>query len=165
VRSSAREARRIRRAEQRRASKTGRKAEFRGRSIPTTLEGFKEAIAKHGNGVIGNALISRSNQRFERLHDCLSVLQAAGLPALTGFADFDVAIEQLRSICPDPDAPLSRWIEQLRWGLDSVATSTRFLLCTQMIGTCVVARTQLERTAPPRVYFHERSMRVVVSPR
>ena len=145
MRSSAREARRQRRAEQRQSSKIARKAEFRGRAIPTTVEGFKQAISTWGNGVMGNALISRSNQRFERLRDTSPVMQAAALPSLTGFLDLDVAIERLQPGMRVPVSIGSTWVDQIGWGLDSVALSTRFLLCAQMVGACVVARTQLER--------------------
>lgn len=145
MRSPGREARRLRRAAERRDNKAGTKAELRGRTIPTTVEGFRQAIAIHGSGVIGNALISRNNQRQERLHNCLPKLQAAVLPTMTGFADFDMAIAQLQALDNDPDNHQSKWIEHLRWGLDSIATSNRFSLCMQMIGACVVARTQLER--------------------
>jgi hypothetical protein len=72
-------------------------------------------------------------------------MQAAALPTLTGYLDFDLAIERLSTESRAPVDIGSSWFDQLGWGLDSVAIATRLLMCAQMIGACVVARTQLER--------------------
>jgi len=113
--------------------------------MPFTVAGFKDAIATSGNGVLGNALISRSNQRFERLALMSSTMQAAALPTLTGYLDLDVGVEKLGAGSRAPVDIGSSWFDQLGWGLDSVAIATRFVMCGQMIGACVVTRTQLER--------------------
>lgn len=95
MQSRSRVERRRRRAEQRRVAKLGGAAERRGRATPVSVAGFTDAIATWGNGVLGNILISRSNQRFERLALSSSTMQAAALPTLTAYFDLDVSLETL----------------------------------------------------------------------
>lgn len=150
MQSRSRAERRRRRAEQRRVAKLGGAAERRGRATPVSVAGFTDAIATWGNGVLGNVLISRSNQRFERLALSSSTMQAAALPTLTGYFDLDVSLATLGAGSRAPVDLGSSWFDQLGWGLDSVAIATRFVMCAQMIGACVIARTQLERWSTNR---------------
>lgn len=123
----------------------GRVAEELGRAVPPTVEGFRLAILREGHDAVARGLISRHNRRFQRLGQIASTMQIACLPTFTGYIEFDVA---LRAMGADhrPNVSYGKsWIDQLGWGLDSVAASARFLMCMQVIGASIVARSQLER--------------------
>jgi hypothetical protein len=145
ARSTGREARRTRRARQRRVSKIGTRAEIRGRAVPPTVAGYRDAAKTGGHDLLANALIARHHLRLERLEQVAPLTQASALPSLTGIFNFDVAIHRLDPQLRMPVSMGTTWIGHLSWGLDSIAAATRLVMCLQMVGAALVTRTQLER--------------------
>jgi hypothetical protein len=67
------------------------------------------------------------------------------LPTVTGYIEFDVALSEM-GVNFRPTVSLGEtWVDQLAWGLDSVAASTRLLMCMQVVGASIITRSQLER--------------------
>lgn len=123
----------------------GRQAEELGRAVPLTVEGFRQAIRQQGHDAVARALISRHNRRFERLAEISSVMQMICLPTISGYIEFDVALLEM-GVSFRPTVIIGdSWVDQLAWGLDSVAASARFLMCMQVVGASIIARGQLER--------------------
>lgn len=146
VRNVARDARRARREQQRRTRKTALRAERRGRLVPPTLAGYREAVANDGADALAGALIARHHRRLERLDEVASLTQVAALPTLTGYFQFDAALRRLQpGRIRLPVSMGTNWLDELGWGLDSVAAATRLAMCLQVVGATVIARTQLER--------------------
>ncbi|MTK03161.1 hypothetical protein FF096_14150 [Micromonospora sp. CP22] len=74
------------------------------------------------------------------------MMQSIGLPLLTSQFPMGLAAEELGADLGRPpfwSGPT--WPDHLAWGLDSVITAVRLMLCLQPIGASIVARTQLER--------------------
>jgi hypothetical protein len=114
--------------------------------VPLTVAGFDAALNDRGPDAIAEALIARHNQRLQRILQSSHMMQSIGLPLLVSQSPMRFAAEELGA---DPGRPPfyngPTWPDQLAWGLDSVVTAVRFMLCLQPIGAAVVARTQLER--------------------
>lgn len=132
------------------AARTQRKdadrAERRGRQVPATVEGFNTALANHGYDGVAEALISRHNQRMERLQAAGESMQQCAFPVLSGYLPMQLVAEELGA--PPGRIPShsgSTWPGHLAWGLDSVAAAVRLMLAMQPVGAAVLARTQLER--------------------
>jgi len=139
-------ARTVRRAAERELLKQGRRAEGRGRAVPPTVGGFQDALRTSGFDGIAEALISRHNQRLQRIDGISTMTQVIYLPHMAGYLPFDVAVLELGGHPGRPPIHSGRtWVDHLAWGLDSVASAVRLLLCLQPIGATVIARTQLER--------------------
>jgi hypothetical protein len=139
-------ARTVRRAARRAELKQADRAEQQGRRVPPTIAGFETALRDRGYDGVAEALISRHNQRMQRVAAVSDVTQRITLPLLTSYVPLSFAAEQLGA---DPGRPpmFSRptWPDHLSWGLDSVAAPVRLLLALQPIGATIIARTQLER--------------------
>jgi hypothetical protein len=134
-----------RRAAEREGRRIGARAEGRGRRVSATVEGYKQAAARSANGV-AEGLVSRSNQRLQRIERLTIPLQSIVMPHLSGLLPFDLAVQELGGDLGRPAFHSGRsWVEHLAWGLDSVVQSVRLLLCLQPVGAAVIARTQLER--------------------
>lgn len=139
-------ARTVRRAAQRSELKRGARAERRGRRVPPTVAGFEAALRDRGCDGVAEALISRHNQRMQRVAAVSDTTQRIALPLLTSYVPLNFAAEQLGAAPGRP--PMSRgstWPDHLSWGLDSVAAAVRLILALQPIGAGIIARTQLER--------------------
>lgn len=135
-----------RRAAQRAAQKIGGRAERRGRQVPPTVAGFKAALADRGHDGIAEALISRHNQRMERIANTGHVMQSICLPVLAGYLPLALSAEELGSHpgrAPIHSGPT--WVDHLAWGLDSIAAAVRLMMSLQPVGASVITRTQLER--------------------
>lgn len=139
-------ARTIRRATERENRRQGKRAEMRGRTVAPTLEGFLDALHSRGHDGIAEALISRSNQRLQRIEHLSHLLQSVCMPSMACYLPFDYAVRELGGHPGrGPFHSGETWIDHLAWGLDSVAQAVRLLLCLQPVGAAVIARTQLER--------------------
>jgi hypothetical protein len=91
-------------------------------------------------------LISRHNQRMQRMVDVGDMMQRIGLPVLASYLPLGLAAEELGA--HPGRAPFhsgTTWPDHLSWGLDSFAAAVRLILSLQPVGASVVARTQLER--------------------
>jgi len=127
--------------------KIGGRAEARGRAVPPTLAGFQAAFRQRGFDGLAEALISRHNQRMQRIEKTATMMQMVCLPHLAGYPMFDLAVRRLGGTemrMPGHQGGKA-WIDHLAWGLDSIAGATRLLMCLQPVGAAVIARTQLER--------------------
>jgi hypothetical protein len=62
MRSAARETRRKRRAQERLQRKIAEQAQRRGRAVPPTVEGFRQAITSGGYDAMAEALIARQRR-------------------------------------------------------------------------------------------------------
>lgn len=139
-------ARTARRAAARAQRKDADRAERRGRQVPATVEGFKTALANRGFDGVAEALISRHNQRMERLQAAGESMQRCTFPVLSGYLPMQLVAEELGAHPGRmPSHSGSTWPDHLAWGLDSVAASVRLMLAMQPVGAAVLARTQLER--------------------
>ncbi|MET8312017.1 hypothetical protein [Micromonospora sp. NPDC005173] len=135
-----------RRAAERAAQKVGGRAERRGRSVPPTVAGFEAALHDRGHDGVAEALISRHNQRMERIADVGHTMQCIGLPLLASYLPLALAAEELGAHpgrAPIHSGPT--WEDHLAWGLDSVAAAVRLMMSLQPVGASIIARTQLER--------------------
>jgi len=135
----------LRRATAREARRVGTLAERRGRQVPPTIDGF-HAAATRSHDAVAEALISRSNQRLQRI-DTLSIqLQCVVMPVISGLMPLDLAVRELGGNPSRAAFDTGKdWVEHLAWGLDSIVQAVRLLLCLQPVGAAVIARTQLER--------------------
>lgn len=139
-------ARTARRAAARAQRKDAARAERRGRQVPATVEGFNTALANRGYDGVAEALISRHNQRMERLQAAGESMQRCTFPVLSGYLPMQLVAEELGAHPGRmPSHSGSTWPDHLAWGLDSVAASVRLMLAMQPVGAAVLARTQLER--------------------
>jgi hypothetical protein len=127
------------------AREFGRQAEVLGRAVPLTVAGFRQAVLREGHDAVARALISRHNKRLERLAEISPIMQMVCLPTVTGFIELDVDLLEMGVSFRPTVLVGESWVDQLAWGLDSVAASTRFLMCMQVVGASIIARTQLER--------------------
>ncbi len=135
-----------RRAAARADLKDADRAERRGRQVPPTVDGFAAALAARGYDGVAEALISRHNQRMQRLQAAGEVLQRAAFPVLEGYLPLQLVAEELGAHPGRmPSHMGSTWPEHLAWGLDSAASAVRLILAVQPAGAAVLARTQLER--------------------
>lgn len=135
-----------RRAAERADRKMGAQAEKRGRRVPPTVAGFEEALRDRGHDGVAEALISRHNQRMERIINVGTLMQHVALPILSSYLPLSYAAEELGA--HPGRAPWhmgSTWPDHLAWGLDSAAAAVRFILSLQPVGATIIARTQLER--------------------
>lgn len=123
------------------------RAEARGRSVPPTREAYVQlAGSERGSQAVGEAVISRHNQRFENIvgvaaaeaDEVISTLHT--VPALDAFL-----LHHGVSLRAHPPSPYGSHADHLRWGVDSAVSAMRFVLVGNVIGAAVVARTQLER--------------------
>jgi hypothetical protein len=135
-----------RRAAERAARKHAGWAEGRGRRVPPTVEGFETALRDRGYDGVAEALISRHNQRMQRMIDVGDIMQRISLPLLASCLPLGLAAEELGA---QPGRPHfyggPTWPDHLSWGLDSIAAAVRLILSLQPIGAGVITRTQLER--------------------
>jgi hypothetical protein len=110
------------------------------------VAGFEAALRDHGHDGIAEALIARHNQRMQRIIDSGLMMQGIGLPLLASQFPMGLAAEELGA---HPGRPPfysgPTWPDHMAWGLDSVITAVRLMLCLQPVGASIVARTQLER--------------------
>lgn len=135
-----------RRAEERALRKQGERAERRGRAVPTTVAGFEAALDARGVDGVAEALISRGNQRMQRMIDVGTIMQQVVLPIMASYLPLSASTAELgASIGRLPAHPGRDWPEHLDWGLDSAAAAVRLLLSLQPVGAAILARTQLER--------------------
>ncbi|CCH89126.1 protein of unknown function [Modestobacter italicus] len=135
-----------RRAAARAARKGADRAERRGRQVPPTVDGFSAALADRGYDGVAEALISRHNQRMQRLHEAAEVLQQCAFPALSGYLPMQLVAQELGAHPGRwPSHSGGTWPDHLAWGLDSVAAAVRLMLAIQPVGAAVLSRTQLER--------------------
>ncbi|MEJ3741749.1 hypothetical protein WEI85_00405 [Actinomycetes bacterium KLBMP 9797] len=126
--------------------KVANRAEQRGRRVPPTVAGFEAALRDYGYDGVAEALISRHNQRIERVVDVGHMMQCIGLPLLASYLPLGLAAEELGAHPARPpfySGP--NWPDHLAWGLDSVAAAVRLIMSLQPVGASIIARTQLER--------------------
>lgn len=119
----------LRRATAREARRVGTLAERRGRQVPPTIDGF-HAAATRSHDAVAEALISRSNQRLQRI-DTLSIqLQCVVMPVISGLMPLDLAVRELGGNPSRAAFDTGKdWVEHLAWGLDSIVQAVRLLLC------------------------------------
>ncbi|MFI2666765.1 hypothetical protein [Micromonospora carbonacea] len=114
--------------------------------MPPTVAGFEAALHDRGYDGVAEALISRHNQRMERIAAVGHTMQCIGLPVLASQLPLALAAEEFGA---DPGRPPMfsgpTWEDHLAWGLDSTAAAARLMMSLQPIGASIVARTQLER--------------------
>lgn len=135
-----------RRAAERAQRKYATNAERRGRQVPATVDGFHAALSDGGYHRVAEALISRHNQRLERLKAAGENMQRCACPVLSGYLPMQLVAEELGAHPGRmPFYSGSTWPDHLTWGLDSIAASVRLMLAIQPVGAAVIARTQLER--------------------
>lgn len=145
-----------RRAAERAEWKMGDRAERRGRRVPPTIAGFETALLERGYDGVAEALISRHNQRMQRMAEICDVMQRISLPLLASYLPLSMAAEELGAEpARAPSHSGGTWPDHLMWGLDSVAAATRLILSLQPVGACVIARTQLERWSSNREFNSE----------
>ncbi|NKT14675.1 hypothetical protein GS495_16625 [Rhodococcus hoagii] len=114
--------------------------------MPPTLKGFEDALRDRGHDGVAEALISRHNQRMERIAGVGDMMQRIAIPLLTSYLPLSVAAEGLGAHSGRfPSHSGRTWVEHLAWGLDSTASAVRLLLSLQPIGASIIARTQMER--------------------
>lgn len=135
-----------RRAAEKAGVKRALAAERRGRQVPPTVDGFRAALAERGYDGLAEALISRHNQRMQRLREAGEILQQSAFPALSGFLPLQLVAQELGAHPGRwPSHSGRTWPDHLAWGLDSVAAGVRLMLAIQPVGAAVLSRTQLER--------------------
>jgi hypothetical protein len=126
--------------------KIANRAEQRGRRVSATVAGFEAALLERGHRGVAEALISRHNQRIERVINASHMMQCIGLPLLAGHLPLGLAAEELGADSARPpfyEGP--SWPDHLAWGLDSIAAAVRLMMSLHPVGASIVARTQLER--------------------
>ncbi|MEV0135742.1 hypothetical protein AB0H83_45780 [Dactylosporangium sp. NPDC050688] len=126
--------------------KLGDRSEQRGRRVPPTVAGFEAALRDRGHDGVGEALISRHNQRFERAVDIGHMMQCVAMPLLASYLPLATTALELGVHPGRPPSDTGQsWEEHVAWGLDSVAAAVRLIISLQPVGAGVIARTQLER--------------------
>ncbi len=143
---SSRRKREAREDPRRRDARTGLKADRRGLRTPATVDGFRAALTARGYDAVAEALIARHNLRMSGTSKIDTTSQYVCLPHLVALFSLDLALLELGVRADRPPADTGEgWLEHVAWGLDSVCVAIRLLMCGQVVGAAVVARTQLER--------------------
>lgn len=121
-------------------------AEKRGRAVPPRPADIERQVRRRGSRGLKEVLLARHNLRWEAGSAHHEVLAEIGLPLHSTVFYLDVVLDQLGVALGDaPKGPYGSWAEQVQWGLDSVATGTRFVLAGNGTGAAAIARSQLER--------------------
>lgn len=130
----------------RRGARSGLKADRRGLRTHATVAGFRAALTARGNDAVAESLIARHNLRMTGTRRIETTAQYVCLPHLVPLFPLDLALLEL-GVQADrlPMDTGSGWLEHVAWGLDSVCAAMRLLMCGQVVGAAVIARTQLER--------------------
>lgn len=130
-----------------RAHRMGNKAEQYGRTVGSSIADY-EAAGRRGRDFLAAALLSRHNQRMERVGHVHPILMRRARILVNQLFMLDKA---LRLIGANQDRPPpaygSSWPDHLGWGADSLIACIRLLLSGQFVGAAQIARSQLERWA------------------
>jgi hypothetical protein len=139
------------RAEARQSAKEAAEAFERGRAVPPTLDGYREA-AHDGETAVLEGLAARAGDRWRNVRECYGFGAAIALPRLNRLISIDAGLAELgfvHNVDADPSEALAHggadWPGQLRGGADSVACAARFLMLYQPIGAAAYLRGQTER--------------------
>jgi len=121
------------------------KVDKRGRKVGDTLTEY-EALCAHGDDRVAQALIARYTQRMDRIKltpdwQRLPIVEALGAGSVLDSMLYQLGANPARP----PQYYGGSWLDRLGWGVDSCVAAIRLLLCGQVLGAAVVARTQLER--------------------
>lgn len=123
----------------------GRRAEQRGRGVPATLQGFEEVLDRRGPRAVGEAVVSRGNQRWQSLERSLKLLVGAHFPAAALLPSVDFGLDRVGVTWDEAPPDFSgSWLQRKRWSADSVAAISRYMTGAQSFGAVVIARQQLE---------------------
>ena len=127
--------------------------ERRGRRISPTSDAYASTLRTAGVEGIVQALISRHNQRWEKVGGNLSTLGEGVAETMHVVYPIDVVLWQngVRFTEPPP-SPFGGWPEHLRWGVDSACQAQRMILAGNLVGAASLARTQLERWSLNRIH-------------
>jgi len=129
------------------ALKRAGRAERFGRSVKSDLSDY-EAVARRGRDSLAAALISRHNQRMERIGAIHPTLLRRARQILNQSFGLDLGLRQLGA---DPHRPPIEygggWTNQLAWAVDSIISAIRLLSSGQFVGAAQVGRSQFERWA------------------
>ena len=127
-------------------AKRSRRVDIRGRRIGVTAEAYERVAASRGGDGVANALLARSNLRWDMIYRNLDTVAPITFPALAPVPALARALDRLgadRSRIPAD--MMGEWVDHLRWGVDSALQATRFLLVGNVVGAASIVRQQLER--------------------
>ena len=125
----------------------GKGAEAFGRTVGSSLTDY-EAVGLRGEDWLAAALISRHNQRMERVGHVHPRLVGRARILVNHLFFVDRFLRNLGANPKRPPvSPYGEWPDHLAWGLDSAVQAIRLVLAGQFVGAAVIARSQLERWA------------------
>jgi len=123
------------------------RAERFGRNVGSDLSDY-ENIAQRGQDSLAAALLSRHNQRMERVGAIQPELIRRARVLVNQLLVLDFG---LRKLGANPNrVPVDYsggWVDHQAWGVDSMLAATRLLLAGQFVGAAQIGRSQLERWA------------------
>lgn len=147
------------REEGRRAFEEARAEQDFGRSVPPILDDYREVVRSRGTDGLAAALIARANRRWENIVEGAPFAGSIVFPRIWRLPPLDYALSRLGvdyAVRPDWRFSTSHlgspWPEQLRWGLDAVASAAKYLLLCQYIGAAALLRQQAERWTDNRAH-------------
>ncbi|MEV7099675.1 hypothetical protein AB0M80_43310 [Amycolatopsis sp. NPDC051045] len=127
--------------------KRGDRAEQYGRTVGDELPDY-ELAARRGRSSLAAALISRHNQRMDRVGLVSAAVTTRSRIIVNQLFVLESMLRKLRSrnawMARAEAAP---WLRHLHWGVDSLVSAIRLLASGQLIGATQIARSQLERWA------------------
>lgn len=139
-------------AMERRDKSNGRWLQQSGLSIGTELADFTAAAESGDLDLIRRRLIATHNVRMEGCGSLPAAYNAECWSALNNLVFSYVALRRAGYDMNAHPAHFSSWPGELRWALDAIQQSVRLLLCGQITGAALLARTQLERWTENRAY-------------
>lgn len=135
-----------------RGVKCASRAEEFGRSTGSGLLDY-EAVARRGTKWLAAALISRHNQRMERVGLIHPTLRARSRLIVNQLFGLDLGLRRLNiDLNRPPVQHGGAWVDHLAWGIDSAISAIRLLSSGQLAGAGQIARSQLERWAMNLAY-------------
>lgn len=131
----------------------GARLQARGEQVGQTLDDYSRAAASGGHALIRQRLLATFNVRMSRCGRLSEPYLVECWQSLRSLTVLYHGLNQLNCDFDRHTASLAgAWVDQLRWGADSVQQSVRLLLGGQLVGAALIARNQLERWTENRAF-------------